>query len=1327
MPSSSGDRDPVESLAEEFLSRRRRGERPTVDEYAARHPDLADAIRAVFPAMALVDDLKAGPRPVGQGVRPAVLHTVAAADQVGDYRIIREIGRGGMGVVYEAEQVSLGRRVALKLLPPMIRPDSKHRGRFEREARAAARLHHTNIVPVFGVGEHDGAPYYVMQLIEGRGLDAVIQELRRMADAEAVPARAHAVTPRATPDPEAESIARSLITSRPGGTAGSAAEATTDLGATTDLDATADHTPTPVNGAALIHGEAVEARGPRPSPVPSASSHSLFGAGSSGSGRTKALAYWRAVGRVGSQVADALAYAHAQGIVHRDIKPSNLLLDPGGSVWVADFGLAKADDAPNLTESGDLLGTLRYMPPEAFEGKSDARGDIYSLGLTLYEMIALRPAFDEPDRGRLIRAVTDGEPARLRKLNPSVPRDLETIVHKAIERDPGHRYPTAAALAEDLKRFLDDRPITARRVSEMEKLWRWCRRNPLPASLASAFVAALILGIAASSYYAVREGRANRDLRESVFQQQRRVALAMDAVKTFHGEVSGDLLLKQEQFAVLRTKLLTEAANFYAQLEDLIRNQDDPESRSALAMGYEELAGLTATIGDKQAALAVARKALAVRRDLASRPGAGSKDVYYLIFSLLGEAAMRRENGDNAGAMANYEEARGLAEAASSGREGARFQPLMGLILGRIGDVRETLAQPAAALASYAAAVAIFEPLAAADPSDERPRGSLADLYRSIGRVNAAMGRYDRALASYKQALAIWERPTPRDGGVDYRSGLTSIFGDIGYVHEKLGQPDLALAAHEKSLAIAKEVAAESPAVGSLQQNVALAQERVGNLLAAQGRRAEALEVFKQMASLCERLATSNPAYVDYGLDHARALKSTGDTLMNMGRPDQAIPSYQKALGIEERLAAAHPRHRRIQIHLATQCNQLGRALAETGRPREGLEMLRRAATIREQLVKDAPELVDTRTDLAVTLTELGLTLSQAGRHAEAITTARRVIEIMTPLAEANPNVVDYQDGVGAALFNAGESLARMGRVDDAADFLGKSEAIYARLSAENPKDLRFRKNRVLGHFIKSEMLAHAGRLDQALEDARKGVALLEPLVASYPDDTEMKAMLASIYTHAGNLLSRKGEAREALSFLEKGKTILEQLASAHPDVTLFGEKLAHVYTSTGVVMARSGRAADGLAWLGKARTMGEQRLAAEPNNPDKQARMASILSKIGTARGMAGDHAGAVSSQRESIAIMEHLSRTPDQDFGLGCYQALLAAAAAQPGSGMSAAEAEAEAARAVATLRHAIKLGFSDLGALRSDEDLDGLRNRADFKALLMDATMPVDVFAH
>ena len=362
-----------------------------------------------------------------------------ATEPWGEFQIVREISRGGMGIVCEAYQGSLNRHVALKFLP-----EHGNLSRFRREAQAAGRLHHTHIVPVFGVGEHQGRHFYVMQYIAGRGLDAVFQE-RAAAASE--------------------------------------------------------------------------------------------------TGRSVGRSGTREAALIGVQVAGALAYAHGQGVIHRDIKPSNLLLDDQGTVWITDFGLAKVADQHDLTGTGDFLGTLRYMPPEAFEGKYDARGDVYALGLTLYEMLALRPAYDEADRVRLIRLITSENPSRLRDLDRQIPRDLETVIHKAIERNPGHRYQTAALLAEDLQRFIEDRPIRARRIGEAERFARWCRRNPVPAGLVAALLLVFWVGFAGVAWK-WREAVAEREAREE--QVVKANAAGVDA------RVARDLALGAEKKAARR-------------------------------------------------------------------------------------------------------------------------------------------------------------------------------------------------------------------------------------------------------------------------------------------------------------------------------------------------------------------------------------------------------------------------------------------------------------------------------------------------------------------------------------------------------------------------------------------------------------------------------------------------------------------------------------------------------------------------------------------------------------------------------------------------------
>ena len=439
---------------------------------------------------------------------------------MGDYRIVREIGRGGMGVVYEAEQVSLGRRVALKVLPWPAGRDRTTLERFRREARASARLHHTNIVPVFEVGQDGEVRYYAMQFIQGQSLDAVIDELRRLRGRSA----SGGASRRPAPDGREED--------RPGdsGTRGIGAEAgvarsllTGRFEPRSDGDRTA--------GDERLAGPGRPGRRPGRSPRPSADTSAVMPGGTQLSTvESRHRAFHRGVAHIGRQVASALAYAHARGILHRDIKPSNLLLDTEGVVWVSDFGLAKVDD-DDLTRTGDILGTLRYMAPERFRGRGDARADVYSLGLTLYELLVLRPAFDSPDRVALSEQIKTVDPPRPRSIDPRIPRDLETIVLKAIEKDPGDRYATAEAMAEDLRRFLDDEPILARRVGAAERYVRWARRNPVIAALGGVLTAVLVGATIASVLVAGRMA-ALATVNEDAARSERGAKLAAQAAQS---------------------------------------------------------------------------------------------------------------------------------------------------------------------------------------------------------------------------------------------------------------------------------------------------------------------------------------------------------------------------------------------------------------------------------------------------------------------------------------------------------------------------------------------------------------------------------------------------------------------------------------------------------------------------------------------------------------------------------------------------------------------------------------------------------------------------
>jgi serine/threonine protein kinase len=470
---SISERNPVERLAEEFAQRCRRGDHPSLEEYVARYPELADDIRELFPALLVMERLKPAASLTSTLPSPASPAEEGEPRRLGDYRILREVGRGGMGVVYEAVQESLGRHVALKVLPGHGLAEPGYLERFRREAKAAARLHHTNIVPVFGTGDCDGVHFYAMQFIPGQGLDRVLDDLRRLRQGQ--------------PAEGAGEAARSLCTG--------------NFSQLPLADVAAGLQP--------ADSEALESAGCKPAAT-SAESGTMLSANHSGlSGAGRGI-YYQSVARIGVQVADALAHAHRQGILHRDIKPSNLLLDPQGTVWVTDFGLAKADDSAALTNTGDVVGTLRYMPPERFDGLSLPQGDLYSLGLTLYELLTLRPPFDDANRVRLIERVLCEPPPPPRRLDPRLPRDLETVVLKCLAKDPHERYSGAEDLADDLRRFLADQPVRARRSPWRERAWRWCRRNRAVASLSAVVIVLLVAlavgsAVAAAHFYRQRE------------------------------------------------------------------------------------------------------------------------------------------------------------------------------------------------------------------------------------------------------------------------------------------------------------------------------------------------------------------------------------------------------------------------------------------------------------------------------------------------------------------------------------------------------------------------------------------------------------------------------------------------------------------------------------------------------------------------------------------------------------------------------------------------------------------------------------------------------
>ncbi len=525
----------------DYLEAMEEGREPDRGQLLAAHPDLRPDLEAFLAGhdeiARITVPLRASgigaTRPPGGPAREGPGVSSPGIGEIGDFRLIREVGRGGMGVVYEAEQISLRRRVALKVLPFASAIDPRRLQRFKTEALTAALVQHEKIVPVHAVGSERGVHYYAMQFIEGQSLAALIAELRRLREKHAP------LTSRGGSNPEEGAIVADPAESRTG--------SETSLAATT------------------ISRERSSDR----------------------------RRYFDRAAGLGRQAALALEHAHQAGIVHRDVKPGNLLLDLRGQLWVTDFGLAQVTGDPGLTITGELLGTLRYASPEqvlARRGIVDHRSDLYSLGATLYELLTLRPPFEDRDRNALIRRIAEEQPTQPRDLDRSIPPELETIVLKALRKEPAERYGTAQDLADDLQRYLDGRPIRARRPTPAERLRAWSRRHP---SIVWAGAGALILVSAGSmvSTALVRREQARtlaeqKNAESAYLRARQRAEEAEARFRLARRSVDELIRVSEEELAHrpgmegLRKRLLASALAYYREFVE--QRRSDPNAQAEL-------------------------------------------------------------------------------------------------------------------------------------------------------------------------------------------------------------------------------------------------------------------------------------------------------------------------------------------------------------------------------------------------------------------------------------------------------------------------------------------------------------------------------------------------------------------------------------------------------------------------------------------------------------------------------------------------------------------------------------------------------------------------
>jgi serine/threonine-protein kinase len=693
----------------------------------------------------------------------------------------------------------------------------------------------------------------------------------------------------------------------------------------------------------------------------------------------------KSVAQLGVQVAEALEYAAGQGVLHRDVKPSNLLLDVWGTVWLTDFGLAKASGTPDLTRTGDLLGTLRYMAPERFQGHADVRSDVYALGLTLYEILALRPAFGGQDQAELVRHITMAEAKRLERIDPRLPRDLVTIVHKAMARSPGDRYQTPAALADDLRRFLDDRSILARRASLAEQTWQWCRRNPTRFALLVALLALVGL-VAGGGVWLVREQaerRAAAARQEETLRSEVGTALAQAVAfrKGLHFRQGRELLhqvserLEPDGPDDLRWRLDQERANL-----DLAEQLDAARLQAATVVeGGVDFAG-----GERLYAAALAKAGLGREGDdiksMAERVRASAlrEEVVAALddWASLTTLPRRRKWLLAVARSADQAPGRNHLRQPELWEDGAQLTQLVGEV--GVSELSPQLATALARAASQSGGgpTALLTAAQARFPNDFWLNLHLATTLQEPSQLDEALGYYRAALALRPEAGAVHNNfgiALAKKGRLDEA---------IRHLEQALRLNPQYAAAHYNLATALRSKGRLDEAITQYQQAVRidprfpLAHNGLGSALRARGRLDKAIDHYHTAL----RLAPNLP----------QVHSNLGEALRTKGRLNEAIDHYQQALRLDPQHPEAH--------------NNLGTALWEKGRLDEAIVHYRQAL----------------RRDPGFSLAHynLGNALDARGRPDEAIDHYRQALRLDPRLAQAH-------NGLGNA-------LSRTGRLNEA-------------------------------------------------------------------------------------------------------------------------------------------------------------------------------------------------------------------------------------------------------------------------------------------------------
>lgn len=829
------DQDDLARILDEYLLGLERGAPLSPEELCAKHPRLAPYLQKYLSSLNLFHEEAVGS--AWKETLPICRLGVgrAAGERIGDFEIVREIGRGGMGVVYEAQQTSLRRRVALKVLPFSSAHDEQQIARFKNEAQAAAQIRHPNIVPVYAIGEEGGVHYYAMQLIEGQSLTTMLEELQTGA----APSSVGTTAPNHLSKPSNNATSKSLAdpASKPNGST--------------------------LHGAGNTHDHV------------------------------------RAVARLGIQAAEAIHAAHEYGIVHRDVKPSNLLVDDHGKLWVTDFGLARCKGNAELTKSGDILGTMRYMSPEQARGRGgliDQRTDIYSLGVTLYELATLHHPAGELTEAELFSSPTRFHVKPLRRWNRHVPVDFETIVMKAIAEFPGERYASAQEFADDMSRFLEGKPILASPPSLVSRAGKWARRH-LGVLYAAA---AVLLVLLASQYYNTLQLSYKNAETERALLSARENLQKANAVLDRFGTRLVDQLAAIPGADGVRYQLLEDSLDFYQDFAAQATNQ--PALATDLAAAYSKMGSLSERLGKKQEAIQKHLAARDIWRERLANEASNVEAARNLAMSENNVGLLLAETGREHEAIKSLRHAQQIlqgllhveGQSNTAKADLATTYSNLGLVLRQTGD-RQSAAR------HFRDAIEIQERLVAESPQSEPVLRGLAASYNNLGSLTGATAT-DPAIDIYEKAVDI-QRRLVRNHPINriYQGDLARTYNNLGYAHAQRQDWKLAEQCYGDAVRIQESLAKASPLAVSYRRDLAISCNNLGMVQSRVRRFAEAESSFRRALELHKLLLAADSA-------DPKLLSNMGSVYNNLGllfdrqqRSSDAEQAYRQAITFQRK------------------------------------------------------------------------------------------------------------------------------------------------------------------------------------------------------------------------------------------------------------------------------------------------------------------------------------------------------------------------------------------------------------------------------------------